>query len=367
MLAKTILDDISSILDAMPHDITIWGSPDPNLVEFEPSATLTEIVKAHLNLPSLFRTYLQRSAKRGRGIGEVVGLVERLIESSAAERADCANSLLQMMGDGAMREALTPAARDWLVGVALFFRTLLAESRSYLSGWVGVHSSSAPPALTLAIRTFCAETYRPTRDYHLGLGFLLEIQDEIVRSMSESELLVWHCLKAQWLIDWMEPCKEMFQIFPTPAGRSGEISIVLPMMDQVWKFVSEPSTAPVELRRRAANILLYLVGRYVPENVRVLSPEERKPKLQWLRHREDQVRRIGEWFRASVKEEPTAAFLDTLGYFKCKMNLATSELHYADEAVDSLLEGYRMAVQAGDQRTQRLLSEHVAWALEYVR
>ena len=362
-LAKSILRDIADILDALPPDAAIWAGANVDSDEQEPAGTLTEIVKAHWSLPNLFREYLRRSAKASAAdlVGEAIALLTGVVDSTGPQRVNSANLLLELMAKPAAREGLSQGSRDWLTGAALFFRTLHQESLSYLSPWVQVHSSSVAPGLDVATRALCADACRPLHDFETGMRFLAEVRDETVGSMTDSEALLWYCLKAQLLLDWMEPAHERFEVFPKPCGRSGEIEIVVPMMDRVLAFVSAPSPSPLPLQMRAANTLLYLTARCIPENAPQLG-DERRRKLGWLLCRLESFVAIETWFRSKTTTDPSAAHLDTLGYYNCKMYLATDQGHYLAEVVRFLEDARGRAQATGDRQVQRLVTEHLQWA-----
>jgi hypothetical protein len=367
-LATEMLKDISEILEAIPLEATLSATPEP-LVESQPPFTsLTDILVEHLSLADLFRQFLDRSqAVQDSLAGEILELLKGITSLSSAQGSDSANRMLALLDQPAMKEAECQGSRDWLAGIALFFRSLFSESLSYLSAWVEAHSSSAWPALELATRALCAESYRQRdRDYDIGIRLLSEMRSETANAMSDGQRLVWHCFKGQLLINWLEVCKENFEVFPKPGGRSGELDVLLPMVKCMDNALSPSSEIPRPLKVRAANILLYLAGRYIPENARTFTNADRSRKLAWLTDSLGELRTIEKWFRTIAEAHPHASHLHTLGYYNLKVYLVTDEIDREQDAIRYLKYAESCASASRNKALERLLAEQCAWAMRHL-
>jgi len=285
-----------------------------------------------------------------------------------------AQELLHLLAADEEKEALTQAAKDWLIGVALFSARLNAESVTYLASWIATHSSAASPALGLATRALCAEAYRQQRDYEPAMQLLYDVQEEKRASMSPSETLVWHCLKGQLLLVWMEPAMENFEVFPKPLGRRSETDLIVPMVDPVAAFAGETAEKPRGLHVAAANILLYLVGRHIPENVRELAAgtkketqDEYKRRLGWFVDRRAQFAKIEQWLRVAMAAGPHARPLHTLGYYNWKLYLLSNDEARSKDAIRYFGEAKRAAEKIGDLRIVRLVAAQSKWAADTLR
>lgn len=367
-LATNILQDISEILDNIPAEATRWASPAAMTTRRQSTITLADIVIDHLDILPLAADYLAEAvhADSPELESELNRLLRAVIGTSNADRGECANRLLIMLNEQRARQALPQPLRDWLIGLALFFRGLYAESLSYLSAWVEGYSSSVSIGLLLATRAFCAEAHRQhARDYELAMRLLLDFPREILTSMADTEALTWHCLKARLLLDWMEPCRENFEIFPKPAGRTGETEILIPMVDCVEACLRKIAIRS-DLLRRAANSTLYLAGRYIPENARNFDHADRDRKLGWLTDRSQTFDAIEEWFRKIVEIDTTAAYLHTLGYYSLKLCIITGDITRETDAVQYLKYAETRAAETNNSEMQRVLAEQLEWALNHL-
>jgi hypothetical protein len=194
------------------------------------------------------------------------------------------------------------------------------------------------------------------------MRLLLDVQPERVSRMTDSEDIVWHCLKAQLLIDWIERIKENFEIFPKPGDKSGETEIVAPMIEQVAKVISRSSLTPLKLQLRAANTVLFLTARYIPEYARSFRGEERRKKLGWLLDRENHVANIDYWLATKTADTLTPPYQFTLGYLNCKMYLATRSGQYVERGKLFLEDAKDQAERAGDPASTKLVAETLRWA-----
>jgi hypothetical protein len=213
----------------------------------------------------------------------------------------------------------------------------------------------------LATRAVCADAYRFRREHDQGMRLLLDVPQERVAAMTEPETIVWHCLKGRLQLDWMEHCKENFEIFPKSGVRGGEIEVLVPMVGAAAAFLAS-TDGDHSLRLRIADIVLRLAGRYIPENVPDLEPAERQRKLAWLREWKADFDSIENWYRREIETERSAHRLHTLGYYKVKMALAYPEVRHWNSALRVLDEARTLAESMRDMRTERLIAEHLSWA-----
>ncbi len=375
-LAKKILGDIESILGNFetPETLLLRESAPP---EHVPSPAVAEIAIAYVNIAGAFDDYLRATTKgqRHEVAREAITLLRRMLAPAEQEPVvRTAQELLHLLAAEDAKDALTQAAKDWLIGTALFCARLNSESVTYLASWIATHSSAASPALGLATRALCAEAYRQQRDYEPAMQLLFDVQEEKRASMSPSEALVWHCLKGQLLLVWMEPARENFELFPKPFGRRSENDVIVPMVEPVAAFADEPVEKARGLQVAAANILLYLAGRHIPENVRELAgstkretQDEFKRRLGWFLDRRPKFAKVEQWLRHAMAAAPQARPLHTLGYYNWKLYLLTNDEARSKDALRYFDEARRAAEELGDLRIVRLVGEHSKWAAETLR
>jgi len=363
-LANDILKEIDEILDTMPSDVAVWANSELDPGGRQTIATLTQIVVNHLDLPNLFAGSLRASLDSDDSAlaDEIISTLKGITNPSSNERTISVHKLLITINEREAKGKINLPSRDWLTGTALFFSNLLAESLSYLSSWVEAQTAQSSPNLDLATRALCAEASRQrVRDYEIAMRFLLGVPNAKAAGLNESEVLVWHCLKAQLLTDWMEPCGESFQVFPKISGEGGEEEVVGPMAIHLGLFLAREAGSHGALKVRAANILLYLAARFIPEDVRSFSAEERERKLGWLKVRKDTFQDIELWFREVATSELQASYFLTLGYYNIKMYLYSGERYREGDGLNYLRDAEHRAARKSDRKLERRLAELFKW------
>jgi tetratricopeptide (TPR) repeat protein len=374
-LARKILEDIEAILgNFVTADALLVAQPG-RLVKPPQIGAVAVIATSHLSIAAAFEDYLRMSVRRlshefGREV--LTQLRRATTPPEGQETINAAHRLLHLLAGEVPRDVLSQAAKDWLIGTALFFAGMYDKSVTYLASWIGTHSSAAPSRLGLATRALCAEAYRQQRDYEPGMQLLFDLQEEKRESMAASERLVWHCLTGQLLLDWMEPCKENFEVFPRPLGKRSEDGLIVPMLKPVVAF-GQQGPASNSLYLTAANILLYLVARHIPENARELIERENdrsaasKGRLAWFFDNQGRFEDIERSLRAAVAETSEARELHTLGYYNWKVYLLTKDVKRCEVALRDFDEAKSRAERRGDLTILRLVQEHCKWARQTLR
>jgi hypothetical protein len=264
-------------------------------------------------------------------------------------------------------DGIDQASREWLIGAAFFFGALLTESRIYLLPWVEANPASAAGTLGLVTRAMCADTFRPTRDYDQGMRLLMDFQPDGQPQLTEVETMVWHCLKGNLLLEWMERAKENFEIYPQPGNQSGDKAVLAPMISAVASFLRRDTNEAFELKVLAADTVLRLAGRYIPGNVPVLTDGANNPKLGWYKRFHSELSEIDRWFRLAQPDSKHKCH--TLGYYNMKVALiedVASGVDYAaraqlEQAIAYLETARRLADETSDKRTEDMVIEHLEW------
>ena len=184
--------------------------------------------------------------------------------------------------------------------------------------------------------------------------------------MTGKEALVWHCLRAQLLLDLTERNKESFETFPKPMGKSGETEIVSPLIERVADGLSKGSLAPIKLQQRAANTTLLLTARYIPEYARTFAGDERRQKLRWLLDRTAQLETIETWFERRTEQSHESNHLLRSDISMCKMYLATKLNRQFERAKSFLRDAIERAEKDGDTTSARTIADTLQWAAEKV-
>jgi hypothetical protein len=360
-LARNILAQIGNILGSLPRDARSWARP--RSYQEESVTPLTDMVQKHIDIGEVLLQGL-RAGQNGVSapvMSHATTLLASITNSSDQEqRVNAANRLLALLTDEGQDEGIDPDLREWLIGVAFFFGRFLGESRTYLLPWLEAQPNAAMKRLELVTRAMCADTCRPTRDYDLGMRLLLAFQSAEEESTLNVDTVIWHCLKGNMLLEWMERAGENFEIYPQPGGRGGDTAILVPMLTAVAEFIRGETNA---LQVQAADIALRLAGRYIPEDVLALTREAFDRKLSWLRTFRTELREIETWFQGARPHSPHA--WHTLGYYTMKVALI-GDVDTAEEQLERALgylkEAKHLAEMAGDKRTEEMVIEHVEWA-----
>jgi hypothetical protein len=368
-LAKSILDEIQSILGKLPEDAASWAQPK-NYQE-ESAAPLTEIVEKCIDIRDVFERHVG-ARQNGpatlmalrRGIA-LLGAITKARDHN--ERIRLANQLLTVLVDVSQDEEIDQASREWLIGAAFFFGELLSESRIYLLPWVEANPALAAGTLALVTRAMCADTFRPTRDYDQGMRLLMDLQPEAQPPLTEIETIVWHCLKGKLLLEWMERAEEHFEIYPQPGGQRGDMAVLSPMIGAVASFIGRGTNEVFELQVRAADTVLRLAGRYIPGNFPVLADGADNPKLGWYKLFHPELGEIEKWLRRAQPDSAHKCY--TLGYYNMKVALINGAASgnddgsraQLDKAIKVLETAKRLADKAGDKRTEDMVNEHLKW------
>jgi hypothetical protein len=359
-LARNILTQIQHILlKSLPPDAAYWARP--LTYEEESRAPLMDLVEEYLDVRDVFERHLLATDQDGERtldpLAPAVALLGSISKSrDGNDRFRKAKDLLDMLTDGSMVDSPEQASREWLIGAAYFYGLLFDKSQTFLLAWLAAHPT-AGSAVALVTRAMCADTCRSTRDYDHGMRLLMELRVDAEPGLTPLENLVWHCVKGSLLLELVEHAGEQFELYPQPGGQSGEVTVLTPMIGAVASFLSASSNIPLDLRVRAAGIVLRLAGRYIPENYDKLTEEARDRRMGWFDTWQTQLAAIEEWVQA---HPGSAANYHTLGYYNMKVALIRKEA--AHHAVGYLVKARQLAEQAGNRRTERQVIEHLDWA-----
>ncbi len=366
-LAEKILEDIEGILSSMPPEDVAFLQRQQR--DERRIGVLVSFVTVHLDLVTDIFAYLGGHTKQTESSklsSKLRAIVADLIKSSDTQhRRHSGNELLSLLASEEAKTSFEQEAIDWLTGTALFYCGLNKESLRWLTPWLETSSSDRTLAFDLFTRGICVEAYSHRRDVESGIHCLVGFDvANTHKPFTESEKLVYYCMLGQYLIDWIEPCKEKFEVFPRLSSGRGEEVVVGPIVDAVAGAIGRDLSS--KLLTDASRIALYACARYIPENCRDLirgNPDP--PSLRWYNARTANIGTIESLLVDLEKKFPSAAVSHTLGYFNWKKFLLMKKQgRRGTIALDHFESARKLAEQEGDKRIKRLLAEHTSFAAE---
>jgi hypothetical protein len=357
-LANSLLTEIAKVLESFPPDLSLAQSNG----QFETSNTtgaLTQIVRECLDITLSFERYIAKDSMRNPAISHhIVNLLSAITRArDTSVSMQKAKELLQLIASLDVA-SISAGARDWLIGVGFYYRSSFDDSLKFLPSWLETEKTNAGADLALVTRAICADAYSAQRDHDQGMKLLLEINADDLASAAS--VLAWHCMKAQLLLEWMDPAKEHYEIFPKPGGQSGDVAIMLPMVKPTAMYISS-SDSLANLRFRAADAVMRLAARYVPENLPALAEADKTRKIMWFQDNKSEFEKIEAWYLSEAEAKKSAHAFHTLGYYRLKMNLVYEGRRWED-AMEFLYSAEKLAEQNGDRRTEHLIADHLILA-----